>query len=68
VIQAEAASQCSLDYALLAKLYSVIATGNFDEQKGERESGIMLIAGLTAIIETGQKPNQPVEHCPSLAV
>jgi hypothetical protein len=30
-IQAEAPSQGLLDYALLACLYSVVATGNFDK-------------------------------------
>jgi hypothetical protein len=61
-IQPEAPSQGSLDYALLAGLYSVVAAGNFDKQKGEGESGIILFAGSMAIIDTCQKANQRVEH------
>jgi hypothetical protein len=40
-IQAEPPSQGSLNYALLASLYSVVTTGHFDKQKGEGESGIV---------------------------
>jgi hypothetical protein len=61
-IQAEAPSQGSLNYALLASLYSVVATGHFDKQKGEGKSGIVPFAGLMPIIDACQKANQLIKH------
>jgi hypothetical protein len=61
-MQPESPSQGSLDYALLASLYAVVATSNLDKQKGKGESGIVPFAGLMPIIDTRQKAKQSVEH------
>jgi len=66
-VQAEAPGQDPLDYALFANLDSVVATGNFDKQHGKSERGIVLLAGLTAVIDSGQKAKQPIEHVQFLA-
>jgi hypothetical protein len=61
-LQAEAPGQEPLDYALFANLNSVVAAGNFDKQHGKSEGGIVLFAGLTAVIDTPQKGKQSIEH------
>src|ERR1700730_2732588 len=66
-VQAEAPCQGPLDYAPFANLNSVVATGNFDKQHGNGEGGVVLFAGLTAVIDPGQKAKQPIEHVQFLA-
>src|SRR6266478_7243958 len=66
-LQAEAPGQGALDYASFANLDPVVAAGNFDKQHGKGEGGIVPLAGLTAVIDTGQKAKQPIEHVQFLA-